>query len=305
MDRGEIKDASRALIERTRRSSARGISLGSKRLGQARARLGEYRQEIEKRTAPASAAAGRLGRRLAKAASPLTEPLRALLGAIAPFVSWIPVGIGALVALVLGTIASVLERSQHLISHRLMPALTTAVSALSSRLTPTVVASACALVAAGLLIGSQFLDYRGVAVGAPLYEGEIAVDAPAPITATAVTGSAHFWVMIPIALVAALAAVVAARRSSRLLAVAVIALGAIALTIALAVDLPKGLDPVNALPYSDAETRLLGGFWAEFFSALALIVAGAVLARGDSLRRRPKRVSRPSTGSDLAAAGGV
>lgn len=305
VDRAKIKDASASLIEQARTAATRGVSLASERFEQVSAKASALEQRLDHRTAPARDTAGRLGRKLATILAPVTRPIRALLGKIAPFIAWVPVGIAALLAFLLSSIASAIERLQRAYRYRLIPALSDAVDFLSQRLTPTLIAAVCAVIASGLLIGSQFLEYRGVAVGAPLYKGEIAVDAPAPITATAIAGDAHFWVMIPIALVAALASLVAARRGNRTLALAVSALGAAAVVVTLAVDLPKGLDPVYALPYSDAVTRLLGGFWAELFSALALFVSGVMLARGDTPRRAIRRVRQPSPGSDLAAAGGL
>ena len=305
VDRAKIKDASASLIEQARTATTRGVSAASKRFGEASATASAVKKTLEQRMSPARDAADRVARKLAAILSPATKPIRALLGAIAPFIAWVPVGLAALLAFVLSAIASTIERLQRAWRERLIPALSSAAAFLSQRLTPTLIAAGCAVVSSGLLIGSQFLDYRGVAVGAPLYEGEIAVDAPAPITATAIAGSAHFWVMVPIALVAALAALAAARRGNRTLALAVSALGTAAVVITLAVDLPKGLDPVYALPYSDAVTRLLGGFWAELFSGLALLVSGVMLARGNAPRSAVKRVRKSSPGSDLAAAGGL
>ena len=51
--------------------------------------------------------------------------------------------------------------------------------------------------AAVALAASQFADYRGVAVGAPAYEGEIGTVAPAPLTDLETAGSAHAYALVP------------------------------------------------------------------------------------------------------------
>lgn len=236
--------------------------------------------------------------------SSLGSLLRPPLSRVAPIVARAAIAPLQLGAALLGYIASAIEWLQRVYRDRLVPALSGTVTLSSQRLTPRLVAAACAVASSGLLIGSQFLEYRGIAVGAPLYKGEIAVDAPAPITATATAGDAHYWVIIPIAVLAALAAVLALNRGNRMLAISVSALGAAAIAVTLAVDLPRGLDPVNALPYSDAAPRLLGGFWAELFAGLALLVSGVMLTRGDAPSRALRRVRQPSPNADFAAEGG-
>ena len=61
------------------------------------------------------------------------------------------------------------------------------------------------------LAASQFVDYRGVAVGAPAYEGEIGTVAPAPLTGLETAGSAHAYALVPLAAIALLLAVATAR----------------------------------------------------------------------------------------------
>lgn len=299
-----MKVACKTLLRRSITGANRAKDATSSLLGRARRSLAAQGNEIGKRTAPVVAVARRGALRSTAIARPVTRPLRWVIGKIAPFVARIPLVVGAIGVAVIAGIATAIEASELALTDRLLPALTRGVAKASRTLTPIRIGTLSCLIAAGLLIGSQFLDYRGVAVGAALYKGQIAVDAPAPITATAVTGDAHFWVMIPIALVAALVSIASLRSGNQRLGILVCTLGLIAAAIALAVDLPKGLDPVNALPYSDASTRLLGGFWAELFAGVALIVSGGVLARGNTAKSSRQAAKRVRHSADLATAGG-
>lgn len=235
---------------------------------------------------------------------PLTRPLRAILARIAPLVARLVLLVAAVIGWVLSSIASTIEWTRGAVSERLIPAAGRGTGLASAAIDPVRTGAFSCLIAAGLLIGSQFLDYRGVAVGAPLYQGQIAVDAPAPVTATAVTGSAHLWLLIPVAIGAGILAVGILRGGGRNLAIAIAALGLITVAVALVVDLPKALDPVNALPYSDATTRLLGGFWAQLSAGIALVVSGAVLFRGNQGGRSRRTVKPAARAVDLAPAGG-
>lgn len=235
---------------------------------------------------------------------PLTRPLRAILARIAPLVARLVLLVAAVIGWVLSSIASTIEWTRGAVIERLIPAAGRGTGLASAAIDPVRTGAFSCLIAAGLLIGSQFLDYRGVAVGAPLYQGQIAVDAPAPVTATAVTGSAHLWLLIPVAIGAGILAVGILRGGGRNLAIAIAALGLITVAVALVVDLPKALDPVNALPYSDATTRLLGGFWAQLSAGIALVVSGAVLFRGNQGGRSRRTVKPAARAVDLAPAGG-
>jgi len=235
---------------------------------------------------------------------PLTDPLRAVLAGIAPLVARLVLLVAAVIAWVLSSIASTIEWTRGALTERLAPAAGRGTGLASAAIDPVRTGALSCLVAAGLLVGSQFLDYRGVAVGAPLYQGQIAVDAPAPVTATAVTGSAHLWLLIPVAIGAGVLAVGMLRGGGRNLAIAISALGLVTIAVTLVVDLPKALDPVNALPYSDATTRLLGGFWAQLSAGIALIVSGGVLFRGNRGGSSRRSVKPAARAVDLATAGG-
>jgi hypothetical protein len=143
--------------------------------------------------------------------------------------------------------------------------------------TPARAAMAVAAAAAVALAASQFVDYRGISVGTPAYAGVESV-APAPEVGREHTGTAHAWVMLPIAAAALAVIVVAARgrwRTARLL----IPLGLIVIAVSILVDWPKGLDEGSAATsYEGAKAALLEGFWAQLAAGAVLLVSGPLLA---------------------------
>jgi hypothetical protein len=148
--------------------------------------------------------------------------------------------------------------------------------------------------AAGLLAGSQFADYTGVRIGTPEYAA-VAPGAPAPLVSTAKAGSAHAWMLIPVAAVALLATIAAMGGRWRMARLASLA-GLAGLAVALLVDRPKGLEEgAAAIDYSGAKATLLGGFYAEVAASAVLAICGILLAdrlravAGSSHRRRTRR----------------
>jgi len=155
--------------------------------------------------------------------------------------------------------------------------------------TPQATVAFVGIAAAVGLAVSQFFDYHGVAVDAPNYAGEVGSVAPAPITGTETAGSAHLWVLIPIA-AAAVVLVIATYRGHTRFAGAVALCGLLGLAVALAVDLPQGLDAGRpGLAFSGSEAVLLQGFWAEVACSAVLVLCGGLLAhysRGVAAERR-------------------
>jgi hypothetical protein len=151
-------------------------------------------------------------------------------------------------------------------------------------------------IAAAVGLGvSQFFDFHGVAVDAPNYAGEVGNTAPAPVVGTESAGSGHLWVLIPVA-VAAIVLIVGASRGERRLAGAVTVCGLLGLAVALAIDLPQGLDAGRpGLAFSGSDAVLLEGFWAEVACSGVLILCGGLLAlysrRMATQRRRRSRAA--------------
>jgi hypothetical protein len=129
-------------------------------------------------------------------------------------------------------------------------------------------------------------------VDAPNYAGEVGSTAPAPIVGTETAGSAHLWVLIPVA-VAAVVLIIGAYRGEKRLAGAVAVCGLLGLAVALAIDLPQGLDAGRpGLAFSGSEAQLLQGFWAEVACSAVLILCGGLLplySRGVTAERRRGR----------------
>ena len=189
-------------------------------------------------------------------------------------------------------------------------AVRTAVGAAERAVTPTRAIGSVVLAAAILLGVSQFVDYRAVGIGTNLYEGVEGV-APPPLTARKEAGSAHSYLLIPVAALA-IVALPFALRGRWQLGRAVALLGAVAIAVTLVVDMPQGLDEGQAArEFEGAEATLLEGFWAELSSGAVLVVAGILLGRYVRLglqpanggSRRSRAVARRRRGASSADAG--
>ena len=133
------------------------------------------------------------------------------------------------------------------------------------------------LASAGLLIAVQFIDYRAVEIGQPGYAG---LPAAAPPTVGGKTaGQAHSYLLIPIALAAALLALAAIRNERRRgVGRVVFLLGVVSLAIVLLVDLPAGLDAgAETARFAGAKAVLYDGFYAQIAAAAGLMLGGALL----------------------------
>jgi hypothetical protein len=158
-------------------------------------------------------------------------------------------------------------------------------------------ARALAVVAAGalvLLALSQFADYRTISIGNDSYAPGIQTVAPAPVAETDATGSAHSYLMVPLA-IAGLVLLAAALTGRRRLCGAIALIGLAAVLVALLHDRPAGLDTGDRpLEYEGVKATLVGGFYAQIAAGLALIVSSLLLGRelrlaspAGSPRKRP------------------
>jgi hypothetical protein len=147
----------------------------------------------------------------------------------------------------------------------------------SAVLTPQRAICLTILASAALLVVAQFVDYRAVEIGQPGYAGLPAAEAPAIGAERA--GEAHAYLLVPLAVLAAALALAALRNERRRgLGRIVLALGAVALAVALLVDLPAGLDAsAESARFSGAEAVLYDGFYAEIAAAAGLMLGGALL----------------------------
>ena len=173
--------------------------------------------------------------------------------------------------------------------------------------TPPRAVAAVILCAAVVLGISQFVDYRGVRIGAQLYEGVEAV-APAPQTAREPAGSAHAYVLLPAAALAVVAGGLALRGRWQL-GRAVSLLGLIGVAVSLLVDRPTGLEEgIAARNFEGAEAVLIEGFWVQLAASTVLVVAGALLTRYARTKARDLQADRagkqaPNLHADRAVRG--
>jgi hypothetical protein len=159
--------------------------------------------------------------------------------------------------------------------------------------TPARALAIVALAAAIAMGASQFSDYRAVEVGAGSYAG-LEDAAPAPRMGVETPRSAHGDAVLGIAVAAGFVTALAVWRNRRL-ARLLFLLGAAVILIALLIDAPKGLREGNvAITYEGAKAILLGGFWVQLSAAVALALAGPLLAAQPEAERarRPHRRRR-------------
>src|SRR6476469_6760038 len=159
-----------------------------------------------------------------------------------------------------------------------------------------------ALAAVISLGAAQFGDYRAVDVGAPEY-ASLGDSAQAPQIEPRSPRSAHGDWVLAIAAASLLVLGAAVTRNWRL-ARLLIFLGAAVVAISLAVDAPEGLREGTAgVAFQGARATLLGNFWVQLFSGVALIVVGPLLAlelRAQRDSRRTRRGRRPGRADSRA-----
>jgi hypothetical protein len=258
-----------------------------------------------------------LGVRLRGAAYETRRRLRPVVAPVAAIFGWVGRPIVRVllfvIQLVAALIALILEIGQTLIgwvAGAIYEAVLILVEATRRYVTPrSTVAFVGAAAAVGLGV-SQFFDYHGVAVDAPDYAGEIGAIAPVPITGRETAGSAHLWILLPVAALAVLL-IAAAYRGRPRLAGLVAVCGVVGLAVAIGVDLPQGLDAGRpGLAFTGTQAQLLQGFWAEVACSATLILCGGLLAyysRGvtGERRQRPGRSGGETRRSPRQEAGGI
>ena len=286
------REEGRALARRQRAEARRAIRAQTEGLEEVRLRLRGGALETRRRLRPVFA------------------PVARLLSAIAPFVTGGLLFAVRLIAAVPLLLLAAAQAAIVLSVTRGMDAALASGEVLRRIATPPRMAAFVGVAAAVALGGSQFADFRGVAVDASAYAGELGATAPVPITDKETAGSAHLWILLPLAAVA-LCLVLAAYRRPRL-APAVASCGILGLAVAIAIDLPQGLDSGRAgIAFSGSEARLLEGFWAEVSASAVLMLSGGLLAlysRGVTGVRRANRRGtrgprrRQSSGTDVSGA---
>jgi hypothetical protein len=195
----------------------------------------------------------------------------------------------------------------------------------SALLTPARGIALLILASAICLVVSQFVTYSSVEIGQPAYAG--LTSAAPPTVAGETAGAAHSYVLIPLALIAALVAAMMLRTERRGLARIVVGLGLLCIALILIIDLPAGTDVgAQSSRFSGATAVLQGGFYGELAAAAGLLIGGLLYyarpcripinlsGRAASARRRrrrrrdssprkaARRPSRPRSGAASARA---
>jgi hypothetical protein len=166
----------------------------------------------------------------------------------------------------------------------------------------------CVVLASAICLGvSQFVSYRSVEIGQPGYAGLAAATPPTVGVKTA--GEVSSYVLVPIALLAAIAAALSLRPARRGLGRVVVALGLLSIAVILIVDLPAGLDAGGqASRFAGATAVLEEGFYAQLAAAAGLVIGGLLYyarpcririnlsGRAASARRRRRRPPGSSRG---------
>ena len=151
------------------------------------------------------------------------------------------------------------------------------------------------IAAAIILAASQFVDYRGVEIGAPAY-ADVESVAPAPQTEVETTGSVHGYAMVPVAVVMIGAALLALRGRWRIARV-IAPLGLLVIAVSLLLDARKGLQEGEVgIAYQGAHAVLNEGFWLQICSAAVLVLTGLLLTRYAHARAAPPQRSRREPG---------
>jgi hypothetical protein len=270
------------LTERTR-MEARATSRRQQR--EARRRMREQSEELGMRVRGTALETRRLLR-------PVVAPLQHFVAWIAPLITrsllFVIKLFAALIALIaeLGAVAA-----RWAVDHGSAAARAT-YAWLERHVTPVGAVAFVALAAAVGLGVSQFFDYHGVAVDVPNYAGHTGVVAPPPMTGQETAGSAHLWILLPLAGAAVVLVVLTYLGRTRL-AGAVALCGLLGVAVALAIDLPQGLNSGRpGLAFYGAQAQLLQGFWAELACSAILIACGGLLAlysRDVAVSRRGRR----------------
>jgi len=299
---------------RRKRSRSRLDELTERTRREARAMSRRERAEARRAVRPQVDLGTRLrgaGLETRRLLRPVLAPVVALFSWIGPYITrallFVIQLIGALIALILAIAQLVIGWT----ATRLIDAVILTGDLLRRNVKPLNTVAFVGIAAAVGLGVSQFFDYHGVEVDAPGYAGEIGAIAPAPITATETAGSAHLWVLLPVA-AAALLLIVATYRGRPRLAGAVSVCGVLGIAVAVAIDLPQGLDAGRAgLAFTGTKAVLLQGFWAEVASSAVLILCGGLLAlysrdvAGESRRRRGARRSAERSRDTHQDSGGI
>jgi hypothetical protein len=176
---------------------------------------------------------------------------------------------------------------------------------LADALTPLRATLAVTAIAALLLGVSQFVDYRGVAVGVQDYAAYSDVEpvAPAPQVDRQPAGEPHSYLLVPVA-VLALVLLVACVRGRWQLGRVISLLGLAVIAVSVIIDAPAGLDEGSqALAYASVEAQLVEGFYVQLVCGAVLVAGGLLVTHYARAARRGRASARPGRGAPLRRLG--
>jgi hypothetical protein len=273
-------------------------SWGKSSLAEIGRRFGEGGREIAHRAQPLARPVGSglaaVGSAIAAVLRPIGRAGAVVLAPVAPYISAVLFLVLRAVGTVVAGIATVVTAAVSW-TVGLLVRVWRAVAGFAERevtvpRTLAVVAGAAAVA----LIVSQFIDYRGIAVGGDQYSGEVQTVAPVPMVGVKTPVDTHSYVLIPLAVIA-LPLVWLTLHGRWKLGRAIALIGGIGLIVALGIDAPKGLDTGRlGDAYAGTEGRLLEGFWTEFFASLALVITGLALSKFVREEREGAPAASPS-----------
>jgi hypothetical protein len=235
-------------------------------------------KELTERTRREGRELSRRRRHEARKLRPVFAPVTRFAGWIAPYITGALMFVIKLLAALVALLAELGAVAGSWLVERTRAIATATARAAERHVTPLSTVAFVGIAAAVGLGVSQFFDYHGVAVDAPEYAGEVGNVAKVPIVGTETAGSAHLWVLIPVA-IAAILLTIRAYRWNGPGAGGVAICGLLGLAVAVAIDLPQGLDAGRpGLSFSGSEAVLLEGFWAEVACSVTLMLCGGLLA---------------------------
>jgi hypothetical protein len=264
----------REQLERVRRARTKALQA---RAGEARIRVKGTALEARRRLRP-------VGR-------PFAALIGGALGRIAPLVSGLLLFVLRFVAAAVVLVLEVGEAVVGWLGARIGRAATATWRFLLVHVQPRTTFAFVAAAAAVALGVSQFFDYQAVVAGDADYGGEVGTVAPPPVVHDELAGSAHLYLLVPVA-VAALGLVWATFRGNWRLGRWVMALGLLGIAVSLIIDLPQGLDGgVDTVAFSGGRAELVEGFWAQLCASVVLAISG--LALGAEVHRRAETEAPP------------
>jgi len=261
-------------------------------------------KELTERTRREGRELSRRRRHEARKLRPVFAPVTRFAGWIAPYITGALMFVIKLLAALVALLAELGAVAGSRLVERTRAIATATARATQRHVTPLSTVAFVGIAAAVGLVVSQFFNYHGVAVDAPEYAGEVGNVAKVPIVGTETAGSAHLWVLIPVA-IAAILLTIRAYRWNGPGAGGVAICGLLGVAVAVAIDLPQGLDAGRpGLSFSGSEAVLLEGFWAEVACSVTLMLCGGLLALY-SRRVAPRRRRLRTAGRRRRQDGGI